>query len=338
MRAHEWGLSIIRRDGTALVPRRATARSDWDITRKVVAGGRVTSPDELGGLLGARVLRYVVTEKDGRVDLPWGVVTAADPHYTDTGVTWTVEWMDDAARADRQRLLTAVGLASTTAAVPRVRSRLAEIGIVAMIADNSATLRTARSFTATQTRLDEANALLEAVGWHPLWPSPTGLVSGPHINPATAPIAHTFREGDEALHLPDYPQEQDFLSIPNRLQLTSKGDGKAATIAAIARDVATSQWSYEARGDWVDADPQTSDAVTQTALVAEADRRLKALQMNAVTMTIQHIWTPKIQPGSVVNIVAARPEVSGRWQAVSSQIDEVAVGALASTKVRRVVR
>lgn len=337
MRAPVWSLSVIRRDGTTATPRLLSSRSDWDIGRKVVSGGRFTTVGDLGNLVGAQVIRQVTLDDGRQIHLGRFTVTAADPVYKRSGVEWTVEWMDDAARLDRERLLSPIGLAATTPAVPRVRARLRDAGIVAAIADNSSTIRTAMAWTDDQTRLDEANGLLAAVGFHALWPTPNGLQSGPHIDPRTAPIAHRFVEGEESLHIPEYPQQQDHLTIPNRLKATSKGDGKSAALHAIARDVATSPWSYEARGYWVDAPAVSSDAITQAALVDDVGRRLRELQMDAVTMTIRHMWTPDITPGCAIEVVADRPEVSGRWQAVSSEMDEVATDALASTTLRKVV-
>lgn len=338
MRANRWQVTVARRDGTTWVPRLLSGSFDFNISGKVVSGGRFTTADDPGSLIGAVVLLEVsIGGEQESIPVGRGVTTADDPSFTSTGGVWTVEWMDDASKLDKARLLSPVGLPATTVATVRARARLAEVGVSAAIADSDRTLRTAIALTPEQTRLDEINTLLGAAGLHPLWPSPTGLVAARWPDVDKAAPAHVFTEGEDSLHLPDYPVKRDHLLVPNRLLLTSKGDGKSPSLTAVARDVASTAWSYEARGYWVDAEPAQSDAATQADLVDDANRLLRELQMAAVTMTIRHMWTPDIQPGVIVVINSERPEVDGRWQVTGSSIDVVAVDALASTPLRRVI-
>lgn len=338
MKAQAWQLSVVRRDGSAWVPSLLSGSFDFDISRKVVSGGRFTTADDPGSLIGAEVL--LSTTLPGDIDarpVARGIATADDPSFTATGGVWTVEWMDDSSRLEKARLLNPVGLPATTLAAARVRARLAEVGVSAAVADSDRTLRTALAFTPEQTRLDEVNTLLGAAGLHPLWSSPTGLVAARWPDVDKAAPAHAFTEGEESLHLPDYPVKRDHLSVPNRLLLTSKGDGKSPSLSAVARDAASTPWSFQARGFWVDAEPGQSDAATQADLVDDANRKLREVQMAAVTMTIRHMWTPSIQPGVIVVVDSDRPEVDGRWQVTGSSIDIVTVDALASTSLRRVI-
>jgi len=309
---------------------------DWDISRKIVSGGKLTCAHDPGNLIGARVL-VAVTIDGQRLD--WGrhVVTATDESHAGSTSTYAIEWMDEAVRLDRMRLLAPLSVPATQVAVTRVRARLAEVGIVASIRDSDRTLRTAIAWTAEQTRLDEVTTLLAAAGMHPLWPSPTGLRASLWPDPVSVAPAHRLVEGEDSLHLPDYPLESDHLTVPNRLLLTSQGDGAAAGLSAVARDIATSRWSYEARGDWLDAEPEESDAATLPDLQADAERRLRELQADAITMTVQHVWTPAIQPGCTVEVVASRPSVAGLWQATASTTGDITkTDALASTKLRKV--
>lgn len=337
MKAQAWRLSVVRRDGSAWVPPLLSGSFDFDISRKVVSGGRFTTSDDPGNLIGAAVLLSVTLPGQPEQPVGRGITTADDPSFTSTGGVWLVEWMDDASRLEKARLLNPVGLPATTLAAARVRARLAEVGVSAAVADSDRTLRTALAFTPEQTRLDEATTLLGAAGLHPLWPSPTGLMAARWPDVDKAAPAHVFTEGEESLHLPDYPVKRDHLSVPNRLKLTSKGDGKNPSLSAVARDTASTPWSFQARGFWVDAEPGQSDAATQVDLVDDANRKLREVQMSAVTMTIQHMWTPDVQRGVIVQINAERPEVEGRWQVTGSSIDIVAVDALASTALRRVI-
>lgn len=328
----DWKISVIHRTGSTKVPSLLEATYDWDTTRSVVSGGSFETTQDPGNLVGARILLAL----DG-TDLGSFAVTASSPHYTKLGTTWNVEFMDDGSQLEKTRLVRPVAYAATRPVSSTIQSRLDAVGLTASIADNDETLRTAKAWSAgSTTELQVINDLLETIGFHGLWPSPFGLFAAKHIEPDTAPIAHTFTEGEESLHLPSYPLDSDFLSIPNRLLVTSKGDTSANPLTAVAQDHATSMWSFQARGYWVDADPVEVDSTSQEALIYEADRRLKALQSSAITMTIQHLWTPDIVPGAVVEIVSSNPEVAGRWQATASSIS-LGVEALASTSLRKVI-
>ena len=330
-----WHIALQGRDGTVTIPDLLSATLDWDISRKVVSGGKLTCANPPGGLIGGRVL-VAVTYGGQRID--WGrhVVTAVDEAHTGLGSTYTVEWMDEAVRLDRMRLLSPLSIKATQQAVARVRARLADVGVVASIRDSDRTLRAAMALTATETRLDEITRLLAAAGMHPLWPSPSGLLSTLWPDPATVAPAVRLVEGEDSTHLPEYPVEADHM-VPNRLLMTSQGDGQQVAMSAVARDISTTTWSYSARGDWLDAEPEESDAPSLPELQDDANRRLRELQADAVTMTVKHLWTPALRPGCTVEVVAAREAVAGLWQATASSTGDVCkTGEVATTKLRRV--
>lgn len=337
MRDVEWKVSLLKFGGGVVVPDLISAKNDWDISRKIIWGGSMITATDVGDLVGATLLTHVRVPGDGWKPHGRFEVTACDPSFSSEGHAWTVEWMDETIRLDRQRLLYPVSVPSTTRPVIRVRQRLAELGVTAGIDDSDQTVRTSMAFTPTQTRLDEVTKLLESIDYHPLWASATGLYSGPHRDPADQAPVHRFIEGEGALHLPRYPQQQNFVTVPNRLMGMSKGDSNNPPLSAIVRDQASTPWSFAKRGYWVDGEPITLEVANQEQLVVATGRMLRELQMNAITMTVQHVWTPNIVPGCVVEFQTSRPEVNGRWQAVSSSIDMVGVGALASTTVRKVV-
>lgn len=336
MLAPVWQVSLIRRDSVSVTPRLLAGKYDWDISRKIIAGGRLTTDIDPGNLLGAS-LTLSVHAYGTRHDLGLFAVTSSKPNYSGSLTTWDIEWMDQASRIDRQNLLNAVGLPRMTPVIPAARKALADIGIRASLKDSDRTMRVAMVWDEGTSLLDYVNKLLSIAGLHPLWHSPGGLFAGDHIDPWTAPVVYTFEEGDASLHLPEYPQEQDFLAVPNRLLGTTNGDNESLPMRAVARDVAATQWSYAARGDWVDAPPINSDAVTQEDLVVEVNRRLQEIQLNAITMTIQHMWNPRIVPGCIVNVVAQHADVSGRWQVTSCSTPMGGSGALSSIKLRKVL-
>lgn len=327
----DWDISIVHRSGSAVVPRLLDATYDWDTSRAVVSGGSFSTVDDPGNVIGARLQLVLGGEAMG-----WFAITACSPHHTGLGSKWSVEFMDDASQLEKTKLIKPVAYAAARPISATLKSRLAAIGLTATIADNDETLRTAKAWAAgSTTELQVINDLLSTIGFHGLWPSPFGLYSAKHVEPDTASVAHTFTEGEESLHLPSYPMDSDYLSIPNRLMVTSKGDTRETPLTAVAQDVATSPWSYNARGFWVDAEPVEVDSTSQEGLMYEANRRLKALQSSAVTMTIRHAWNPRIVPGAVVEIVASNQEVAGRWQATGSSISS-GVDALSSTSLRKV--
>lgn len=331
MEALTWNIQIARKDGSTIVPEITNARYDWDTQRPVVAGGSFDTTEDLGNLIGARLLLTI-----NGTDISWFAVTASSPTYTPSGVEWSVEFMDDTSRLEKQRLVHPVGLSANTPVASTIRTRLAASDLRASVDDNDETLRTAKAWSAgSTTELQVVNDLFNAIGFHGLWPSPFGLFSERHIDPATATIAHTFKEGEESLHIHDYAVDSDYMAIPNRLMVTSPGDSQKPALSAVAQDVNSSPWSFTARGFWVDAEPVTSDYTTQAGLVADAERRLRALQSAAVTMRLQHVWTPDVTPGSVVEIVSDNLDIAGRWQVTSSSISS-GVGSLATSSIRKV--
>lgn len=332
-----WSATLIERGGKHIAPKITGGTYHWDISRKVVSGGSISTTTPPGNVVG---MRLTLNARFRGKNHPQGqfCITACRPYFRGTPkASWELEFMDDASILDRQTLNVPVSLAKTVSAIGRARQVLAQVGVNAAIADSDRTLRVGMTWDADETRLDEVNRLLAVAGYHALWPSPSGLVAGPALNPSTLVEAHWFREGSESLHLPDYPQEQDLLAVPNRLRGTTKGDRDTLPLTSYVRDTATSQWSFEARGYWVDAETFTSDAPTQAALNAETNRKLRSLQMNAITMTIQHMWTPDLYPGCVVGVVADEPAVSGRWQVLRSEVPLVGTG-LAFSELRKEVK
>ena len=325
-----WQAQIVRRDGSTLVPALLDGAYDWASSRPVVSGGWLTTLDDPGDMIGARVLLWVDGLRVGGF-----VVTAVSTDYRTAGDVWRVEFMDEAARLQRVKLTGPLGLRVATPLIATVRTRLAALGVSAAIADDDQTTRTSRAWPANTSELDLVNELLGDAGFHPLRPTPTGLSSRRWTDPKTATVAHRFHEGEDALHLPQYPQDSDHLLIPNRIVVTSKGDATEPTLTAVARDLSTSRWSHSRRGDWIDAEPVTSDRTTQAELVAEAERRLADLQMEAVTMTITHYPIPELLHGmdAVVEIVADREAVAGRWQVTGSTMPWK---RLATTTLRKV--
>lgn len=331
MKSLDWEIQIVRNDGVTIVPDITSARYDWDTMRPIVAGGSFSTKQNLGDLVGAR-LRLAL----GGTNLGWFSVTASSPSYSSAGTDWSVEFMDDTSRLEKQRLIFPVGLKATTPVAAAIRSRLAAAGLTVTIDDNDETLRTAKAWSAgSTTELQLVNDLLSTIGFHGIWPSANGLYAEKHIDPETAAIAHVFAEGEDSFHVHDYRLDSDYMNIPNRLMVSSPGDTKAEPLSAVAQDVNSSPWSFTARGFWVDAEPVTSDYTTQAGLVADAERRLKALQSSAVSMTLQHLWTPDIKPGSVVRIDSPNLNIAGRWQVTNSSIS-LGVGSLATSSVRKV--
>ena len=337
MRPPEWNILLITRGGVGLEPSLIGGTYDWDIDRKVLSGGSFTTFTELPSTVGMSLDLSTTfdgsTYRHGRF-----IITRDMPNYSGPRTQRTLDFMDEAVIPSRMRLNEPYTLPRTTRATFAARDLLARNLIVASIHPSDRTLRVAMAWNPDEVVLDAANKLFDVCGFHPLWPSPRGLYTGPRVNPETAPVAHVFKEGEEALHLPDYPQEQDYLAVPNRLVATTNGDDVHRPLVAVARDVATSPWSFEARGYWVDADPYQSDLVTQDGLYKEAARKLKELQYNAITMTIQHMWTPDLTPGCVVEVEADNPDVAGRWQAVTSGTPLMGSDALVTTGLRKVRR
>lgn len=327
-----WSVDLFRRDGTAAVPALTDFAYDWDMSREVISGGSFTTMTDPGNVIGAWLRISVDGEYLGG-DFP---ITACTPMFSPTGDSWRIEFMDGASKLQRAKLAGPVGYAAATPPVARARARLQKLGVPATIADNSQTLRTAKAWAASTTsELGLINELMSTVGHHPLWPSPTGLISARWPDPTRGPALRHFVEGEESLHLPQYPQDSDHLQVPNRLVVTSKGDANAPQLTAVARDEVTSPWSRAARGFWVDADPVQVDRPTQADLNDEAQRRLRDLQFTATTMTVHATLSPLLLQaiGAPVQVEASRPAVAGRWQLIGMS---AAQGKLAVYKMRKV--
>lgn len=150
------------------------------------------------------------------------------------------------------------------------------------------------------------NDLLQANGYGSIWTDGMGQF---RVTPYVPPSARTpvyealapFTPGEQSLMSPEWTNDRDIYSIPNRYVAISSGSGDEEAMVAVAtNEDPASPFSYQARGRWVTHVQTDVEASSQADLLARAQMGLA--QMSSVTsgITISHVYLPDLRLNETV--------------------------------------
>lgn len=331
----EWHVTVTRRDSSILKPVLTGGRMDWGITNDSIAGGSFSTSTDLGNLIGATIEPVQIING---TSYPMGVFQAtADPARLGAAASWSVEFIDPTIQLARVKLQSPLSLPVATPVVRKAREFMGALGLTVAIPDSDVTLRVALAFDAGTSWLEVISTMLGAARLSKVRARPGGLAVERLLALDELPETWRLSEGVNSVQVLDYAFDSDHLATPNRVQVSTRGDSSNPVLVGTAMDRATSPWSYESRGYWVDAEGGTSEVTTQADVNAEARRLLVERMARSETLTVKHAWLPEAEVGSVGRFESDRhPRLSGLWQIQNQTLDMTAT-SLASSTLRKVV-
>lgn len=165
------------------------------------------------------------------------------------------------------------------------------------ITDSDEMLRSCLTWEADTSKLQIINDLLSNINYYRLRADGYGqFTSEPYIPSDERAVVHTFRQGDESLHIPQWSREDDWFKSPNKVVMISQGDDDEEGFRAEAtNENPDSKYSYQNRGNrWVVHTETGVEVTSQKMLDDLAKMRLGGLQTTISNMTVSHamldIW------------------------------------------------
>lgn len=236
--------------------------------------------------------------------IPWGVYLPATPVLDHDGVRYSrsVELTTKVAIIDQDAVTESWSLPANSLIIPAVVDLIESTGET-RIAVTESTARTSSTlaFEAGTSKLTIINELLTSANYTSLWADGLGQFRvEPYIDPADRPLAHHFEYGEASLIVPGWTREQDVLSVPNRVIVTSPGDDESDAIVGIAENIdPASPYSIPSRGRVIARAEEVSDMTSTSAATAHARRLLQAGMTPVSTVTVSHAILP-LEPHDLV--------------------------------------
>ena len=174
------------------------------------------------------------------------------------------------------------------------------------VTDSDAVLSAPLTWEPGTTKLTIINDLLTAVGYWSLWCDGSGQFRvEPYVRPQDRPVLYEFEHGPRSVHYADWSREQDASDVPNKVILTTRGDDETEGMVGIAtNENPDSPYSFQERGQWLPAEPETVEAASQQVLDDMAARRLLDLMSPVARVTVGHAFMDLPPDG----LVAFTPE------------------------------
>lgn len=181
-----------------------------------------------------------------------------------------------------------------------IRELIEGIGESAQSIPDDLGLTTSNSMTwdIGTTRLRIVNDLLESVNYFSLWVDGMGQFqvtkyTPPQSRPAQYELLAPFEDG--RLFDPEWSQDHDIYSIPNRFVAMTSGDEEEEALVSTAILAPESPYSFESRGRWVTAVATGVEAVDQEALDRYTEWRLALAVSTSRRISIQHPILPDLR-------------------------------------------
>lgn len=241
---------------------------------------------------------------------PWplGVYLASAPveGHTASGVkVWTVELLDKLVVLEQDKVDGSYSLAAGTVVTDAVEAVIESAGETHhAITASTETLAAGQVWPAGTPKLRIINDLLASINYFSLRANGFGqYVSEPWRDPKYRARAWDFRDGQAAIHLPDFTVDADFASIPNKVVQLSIATGDEEALVGVALNTdPTSPFSYQARGNrWIVDTPLPVEATSQTVVTAQALRSLYAQAQRQARLQLEHMALP-LQLNDVVGL------------------------------------
>jgi hypothetical protein len=324
----------------------------WDAYAGVKSVGNlpITDLDQGINWLNARI-RITAHLDPPDIEVPLGIYLCAAPveEWTRFGRSWKVELMDKSSVLDQDIQTDSDGNPITYGVdvgvnvIDKVKELILAAGeSVDAIEPGNETMGAAQVWEPGTSTLKIINDLLTQAGYFSLYCDGSGQFRAtPYVPPAQRiPIyseANPFEIGDKSLMSPDWTNDQDLYSIPNRYVVIGQGNGEAEALTAVATNTnELSPFSYQARGRWITAVEQGVEATGQEALDTYAARQLGARSSAGRSVKIKHLFLPEAQINRVVRFIAPEANIDTLFSILSMRVTLDPL-ALTSTSIQEVL-
>ncbi|SDQ04819.1 hypothetical protein [Leucobacter chromiiresistens] len=217
-------------------------------------------------------------------------------------VTQTVDLLSKMSIIDEDSVAARFSLAAGTPIIPAVVSLIQSTGETRIaVTDSDATLTNAMVWEPAESKLTIINDLLDAAGYWALWCDGSGQFRvEPYIAPADRAVSFVFEAGEVSIHSPEWDQEQDLSSVPNRYIVVGTGSDSAPALSAEAiNEDPESPYSVQNRGRVITRS-ETGAEGTLPVLQALAQRRLRDAMSPVAKLAVSHAIVP-LDPNDVVD-------------------------------------
>lgn len=250
---------------------------------------------------------------DGMPERPLGVFVATAPSTTwdvASGVE-NIELLDRTSVLSQDYLIGSYTVSAGTSVIAAVKSIIRSVGEDAgSIPDDGTVVSQTLTWGAGKNKLTVINEMLDAAGYFALWSDSNGDYRvEKYSSPTDRPVEFEFLDDSKGIYLPDITVDNDIYGTPNRVVMTSQGDGQEEAWTAVASNTnPDSPLSFQARGRWVTDIQLGVEAASQADLQDKANRRLSSLITNHSTLDLNHGPVPSLR---VNNVVRFRRGVAG---------------------------
>lgn len=235
--------------------------------------------------------------------------------YDEEGLGYSVTLLSKLAVLDEDGLEATLSLPEGTPIIPTVVALIQSSGearIAATLSD--AALRSPKVYESGESKLTVINDLLDTAGYWSLWCDGAGQFRvEPYVDISSRPVARRFDSGEyTSILLPEWEQEQDLSSVPNKVIVIGQGDDENPPLIGIAtNEDPTSPFSYQARGRWITRVERDVDGADQAVFDQLAQRLLVSGMSPVSRMTVRHAIVP-LDPNALVRFepVGASPRLA----------------------------
>lgn len=281
------------------------------------------------------------TARGGGHELSWpiGIFIPAAPgtQYSGEGASQSIELYDKLQILVDDKVESTFSVAAGTNVTTQIKGLLSAAGEVKdAVTPSDAELRTSMVWEADTTKLQVINDLLAAINYFSLWVDGYGVFHGtPYIEPAARGIAWSFKDDSNSIYSPNFFNDRDDFSVPNKVQLVSTSDGETPALTAEAtNEDPNSRYSYNQRGRWITMTELDVEAASQFTLNTLAQRRLIELSNVSSTFDISHALLP-LELNSAVEFIRDTEDI--RTTAVVQKMSfSTGVGEQVKTTIREV--
>lgn len=311
---------------------------DFVANASIKGGGSITIVDRGQDIdwLNDRIKIYYTVDGYGETALGVFLFSEAPESWSDTGRTYAVKLLDKNTILDQDAVEENTLVASGTVVTDQVATYLSNQNQA--VTPSTATLAGPQTWEPGTSYLRIINDLLATIGYFSMFPNGDGqFIVKPYVLPASRPIVWEFLDGENCIYIPDFTNDVDLFSIPNRFIAVGQGDGDtAALVSTYTNTDPDSPYSTVSRGRTIVAVETGIEAADQTTLDNYARRRLVELTSPTQSIEIQHAYVPGLTVNDAVWFRSQTAGIDAR-HVVTKTVIPLDPTALCTTTLQKVV-
>ena len=285
-------------DGTGVAAGMTGGSVSFNLDSRIMAGAQLSLVGASGLVdwMSNRLRPWVIVNGN-RWNLGVFVPSSPDDSHTSSQVNQDVTLLGKTSLLDGDSLDSTLSIAAGAPVVAWVEQIIVDTtgdGVTGIVPSDE-TLATAMTWPAGTNKLDVVNALLEAIGYNPLWTDREGMFrSEEWVDPASLAPTMVFAEGDSAIHSPAFTVSQNTTGVPNKvICMTTGDDSNPGMISVATNEDPTSPYSHGARGGvWVTKVYDGVEATSQRTLDITAAKNLKLNSTPPCYFSVSHAVVP----------------------------------------------